>query len=61
MGSPCGEGEPLVARSLLGALLALVLLLAVASPAQAEVTATASGAWSDPDTWGGAVPGPVLS
>jgi G8 domain len=47
-----------VARSLLGALIALVLLLGVASPAQAEVTATASGAWSDPGTWGGGVPGP---
>ena len=40
----------MVARSLLGALIALVLLLAVASPAQAEVTAAASGAWSDPGT-----------
>jgi hypothetical protein len=57
-GEPGGEGEPVVARSLLGALLALVLLLAVASPARAEVTATASGAWSDPGTWGGGVPGP---
>jgi hypothetical protein len=45
-------------RSLLGALTALLLLLAVASPARAEVTASASGAWSDPGTWGGGVPGP---
>jgi G8 domain len=45
-------------RSLFGALMALLLLLAVASPARAEVTASASGAWSDPRTWGGAVPGP---
>ena len=45
-------------RALLGALLALVLLLAVTSPAQAEARAAASGAWSDPGTWGGGVPGP---
>ncbi|HEY4727446.1 MAG TPA: G8 domain-containing protein, partial [Actinomycetes bacterium] len=47
-----------MARSLLGALIALLLLLAVASPAQADVAAAASGAWSDPGTWGGSVPGP---
>jgi hypothetical protein len=57
-GEPGGEGEPVVARSLLGALIALLLLLAVASPARAEVAAAASGAWSDPATWGGSVPGP---
>ena len=34
----------MVARSLLGALIALLLLLAVASPARAEVAAVASGA-----------------
>ncbi len=45
-------------RSLLGALTALLLLLAVPSPARAEVAASASGAWSDPGTWGGGVPGP---
>ena len=45
-------------RTLLGALLALALLLAVASPAQAGARAAASGAWSDPGTWGGGVPGP---
>jgi G8 domain-containing protein len=45
-------------RSLPGALIALVLLLAVASPAAAEVKASASGPWSDPGTWGGRVPGP---
>ena len=48
----------MVARSLLGVLIALLLLLAVASPALAEVAAAASGAWSDPETWGGSVPGP---
>jgi G8 domain len=57
-GEPGGEGEPVVARSLLGVLIALLLLLAVASPAQADVAAAASGAWSDPGTWGGSVPGP---
>ena len=45
-------------RSWLGALAALALLLVMASPAQAEVAASASGAWSDPGTWGGRVPGP---
>ena len=45
-------------RSSLGVLTALLLLLAVASPAQAEVKASASGAWSDPGTWGGRAPGP---
>ncbi|MFL6105136.1 MAG: hypothetical protein ACJ74K_17840 [Actinomycetes bacterium] len=55
-GEPGGEGEPVVARSLLGALMALLLLLAVAGPARAEVAAAASGAWSDPATWGGSVP-----
>jgi hypothetical protein len=49
-GEPGGEGEPVVARSFLGALIALLLLLAVASPAKAEVSAAASGAWSDPGT-----------
>jgi hypothetical protein len=37
-------------RALLGALVALAMLLAVASPAQAEARAAASGAWSDPGT-----------
>ena len=45
-------------RALLGALVALAMLLAAASPAQAEARAAASGAWSDPGTWGGGVPGP---
>ena len=45
-------------RALLCALVALAMLLAVASPAQAEARAAASGAWSDPGTWGGGVPGP---
>jgi hypothetical protein len=46
-------------RALLAALAALALLLAVASPAQAEARAAASGPWSDPATWGGGgVPGP---
>ena len=37
-------------RTLPGALLALALLLAVTSPAQAGARAAASGAWSDPGT-----------
>ena len=45
-------------RALLAALAALALLLAVASPAQAEARAAASGPWSDPANWGGGVPGP---
>ncbi|HEX2374394.1 MAG TPA: G8 domain-containing protein, partial [Actinomycetota bacterium] len=46
-----------MARLWLGAAIALALLLTFASPAQADVKASASGAWSDPATWGGSVPG----
>ena len=46
-----------MARLWLGAAIALALLLTFASPAQADVKASASGAWSDHATWGGSVPG----
>jgi hypothetical protein len=46
-----------MARLWLGAAIALALLLTFAPPAQADAQASRSGAWSDPATWGGGVPG----
>jgi G8 domain len=46
-----------MARLWLGAAIALALMLTFAPPAQADGSASRSGAWSDPATWGGGVPG----